>query len=79
MHIRWRGMELPSAVQCERETLSAYYGKFVAEPFERDPMSAPEGPSIGRSRLEPLDQATGKDGDAAGPQPASEGRVLPVE
>jgi DNA-directed RNA polymerase subunit alpha len=28
-------MELPSAVQCERETLSAYYGKFVAEPFER--------------------------------------------
>ena len=35
MHIRWRGMELPSAVQCERETLTHYYGKFVAEPFER--------------------------------------------
>jgi DNA-directed RNA polymerase subunit alpha len=28
-------MELPSTVQCERETLSSYYGKFVAEPFER--------------------------------------------
>jgi DNA-directed RNA polymerase subunit alpha len=35
MHIRWRGMELPSAVHCERETLSQYYGKFIAEPFER--------------------------------------------
>ena len=35
MHIRWRGMELPSAVNCERETLSQYYGKFIAEPFER--------------------------------------------
>lgn len=35
MHIRWRGMELPSAVQCERETLSTHYGKFIAEPFER--------------------------------------------
>jgi DNA-directed RNA polymerase subunit alpha len=35
MHIRWRGLELPSAVQCERETLSPTYGKFTAEPFER--------------------------------------------
>ncbi|MEX0867115.1 MAG: DNA-directed RNA polymerase subunit alpha [Pirellulales bacterium] len=35
MHIRWRGLELPSQVTCERETLSATYGKFVAEPFER--------------------------------------------
>jgi hypothetical protein len=25
----------------------------VAEPFERDPMSAPEGPAIGRARDEP--------------------------
>ncbi len=35
MHIRWRGLELPSMVTCEQETLSANYGKFVAEPFHR--------------------------------------------
>lgn len=35
MHIRWRGLELPSVVECERSSLSPTYGKFVAEPFER--------------------------------------------
>lgn len=35
MHIRWRGLELPSSVKCEAETLTATYGKFTAEPFER--------------------------------------------
>jgi DNA-directed RNA polymerase subunit alpha len=35
MHIRWRGLELPSVVTCEAASLSATYGKFVAEPFER--------------------------------------------
>jgi len=35
MHIRWRGLELPSVVTCEAATLTATYGKFVAEPFER--------------------------------------------
>ena len=35
MHIRWRGLELPSAVTCEAATLTSTYGKFVAEPFER--------------------------------------------
>jgi DNA-directed RNA polymerase subunit alpha len=35
MHIRWRGLELPSVVEVEQETLCATYGKFVAEPFER--------------------------------------------
>lgn len=35
MHIRWRGLELPSQVACEVETLSLTYGKFFAEPFER--------------------------------------------
>lgn len=44
MHIRWRGMELPSSVEVERETLSATYGKFIAEPFERG-----FGNSIGNS------------------------------
>jgi len=35
MRIRWRGLELPNKVECERETLSGTYGKFVVEPFER--------------------------------------------
>ena len=35
MRIRWRGLELPSLVTAERSTLSATYGKFIAEPFER--------------------------------------------
>jgi DNA-directed RNA polymerase subunit alpha len=35
MRIRWRGLELPSVVTVERETLSSTYGKFIAEPFER--------------------------------------------
>lgn len=35
MHIRWRGLELPSTVQCDRESLTANYGKFLSEPFER--------------------------------------------
>ena len=35
MHIRWRGLELPSVVVCDVSTRTATYGKFVAEPFER--------------------------------------------
>lgn len=35
MHIRWRGLELPSSVECDRSSLTSTYGKFVAEPFER--------------------------------------------
>src|SRR5262249_26935210 len=35
MRIRWRGLELPSRVVADRETLTDTYGKFVAEPFER--------------------------------------------
>ena len=35
MHIRWRNLELPSSVECEKSTLTSTYGKFVAEPFER--------------------------------------------
>ena len=35
MHIRWRGLELPSIVECDKETLTSTYGKFSAEPFER--------------------------------------------
>lgn len=35
MRIRWRGLELPSLVTAERSTMTATYGKFTAEPFER--------------------------------------------
>jgi DNA-directed RNA polymerase subunit alpha len=35
MHIRWRGLELPSAVICDAASLTPTYGKFIAEPFER--------------------------------------------
>jgi len=44
MHIRWRGLELPSVVQCDTDTLTSTYGKFFAEPFERG-----FGVSIGNS------------------------------
>ena len=35
MHIRWRMLELPSVVDCDKASLSDTYGKFTAEPFER--------------------------------------------
>jgi DNA-directed RNA polymerase subunit alpha len=35
MHIRWRGLELPNTLVCDRDTLTSTYGKFTAEPFER--------------------------------------------
>jgi DNA-directed RNA polymerase subunit alpha len=35
MHIRWRGLELPSVVTVDKASLSPIYGKFIAEPFER--------------------------------------------
>jgi DNA-directed RNA polymerase subunit alpha len=35
MHIRWRGLELPSQVIAEASTMTRTYGKFIAEPFER--------------------------------------------
>lgn len=44
MHIRWRGMELPSTLEVDRNTLTQTYGKFSAEPFERG-----FGASIGNS------------------------------
>ena len=35
MRIKWRGLELPSELVCDRDTLTPYYGRFTAEPFER--------------------------------------------
>ncbi len=35
MRIKWRGLELPNRLTCEREMLTDTFGKFFAEPFER--------------------------------------------
>lgn len=35
MGIALRSFEIPKKLQCDEETLTAHYGKFVAEPFER--------------------------------------------
>lgn len=35
MRIRWRGLELPSRVVCNRDTATDTYGEFFVEPFER--------------------------------------------
>ena len=35
MRIRWRGLELPNRVVCNRETLTDTFGEFYVEPFER--------------------------------------------
>ena len=54
MHIRWRGLELPSNVEVERSTLTATYGKFIAEPFERG-FGATIGNSLRRVLLSSLE------------------------
>lgn len=35
MRVRWRGLELPSRITADRDTLTDTYGKFTIEPFER--------------------------------------------
>jgi len=35
MHVRWRGLELPSRVTVDRSSLTPTFGRFIAEPFER--------------------------------------------
>lgn len=54
MRIRWRGLELPSAVTVEKQTLTPSYGKFVAEPFERG-FGATIGNSLRRVLLSSLE------------------------
>lgn len=54
MHIRWRGLELPSVVNCDREVLTATYGRFHAEPFERG-FGATIGNSLRRILLSSLE------------------------
>lgn len=35
MRIRWRGLELPNRLVCDKESANEFYGKFIVEPFER--------------------------------------------
>ncbi|MBI4352597.1 MAG: DNA-directed RNA polymerase subunit alpha, partial [Candidatus Omnitrophica bacterium] len=35
MGIALRSFEIPKKLVCDEETLTAEYGKFIAEPFER--------------------------------------------
>ncbi len=63
MRIRWRGLELPSRIVAESESVSATYGKFAIEPFElgfgstignslrRILLSSLEGSSVTRVRI----------------------------
>jgi len=54
MRIRWRGLELPSQVTCDKESLTGTYGKFTAEPFERG-FGASVGNSLRRIMLSSLE------------------------
>ena len=63
MHIRWRGLELPSVVTCDTATLSSTYGKFVAEPFERG-FGVTVGNSLRRILLSSLEGAAVTSGGA---------------
>ncbi len=56
MRIRWRGLELPSQVTCDRESLSGTYGRFIAEPFERG-FGSTLGNSLRRILLSSLEGA----------------------
>ena len=54
MHIRWRGLELPSVVNCDGDALTSTYGRFYAEPFERG-FGATIGNSLRRILLSSLE------------------------
>lgn len=56
MRIRWRGLELPSQVNPDYPSLTATYGKFVAEPFERG-FGVTIGNSLRRIMLSSLEGA----------------------
>jgi len=56
MRIRWRGLELPTRVVCEKETLTESYGKYVIEPFERG-FGTTVGNSLRRVLLSSLEGA----------------------
>ncbi|HWB52937.1 MAG TPA: DNA-directed RNA polymerase subunit alpha, partial [Tepidisphaeraceae bacterium] len=56
MRIRWRGLELPSRVNHDRQVATETYGKFIAEPFERG-FGTTVGNSLRRILLSSLEGA----------------------
>lgn len=56
MRIRWRGLELPSQVDIDREVSTATYGRFIIEPFERG-FGTTVGNSLRRVLLSSLEGA----------------------
>ena len=65
MHIRWRGLELPSTVVCDAASLTPTYGKFVVEPFERG-FGATIGNGLRRILLSSLEGSAGGGAPAHG-------------
>jgi DNA-directed RNA polymerase subunit alpha len=67
MRVRWREFELPNRVECEQESSSSNYGKFIIEPFERGfghtvgnslrrvLLSSIEGAALVQARIEGVD------------------------
>ena len=35
MGVKWRDFQMPKRLDCDESTYTEYYGKFIAEPFER--------------------------------------------
>src|SRR6202451_3771910 len=56
MRIRWRGLELPSRVQCDEQVSTPTYALFMAEPFERG-FGTTVGNSLRRILLSSLEGA----------------------
>jgi DNA-directed RNA polymerase subunit alpha len=56
MRIRWRGLELPSRVQCDEQVSTPTYARFMAEPFERG-FGTTVGNSLRRILLSSLEGA----------------------
>ncbi|MEC9372613.1 MAG: DNA-directed RNA polymerase subunit alpha [Planctomycetota bacterium] len=57
MRIKWRGLELPSRIQLDRESASSTFGKFSIEPFERG-FGTTVGNSLRRILLSSLEGAS---------------------
>lgn len=56
MHVRWRGLELPSHVTVDKKSLTNTFGRFTAEPFERG-FGTTVGNSLRRILLSSLEGA----------------------
>ena len=56
MHVRWRGLELPSHVTVDQKCLTTTFGRFTAEPFERG-FGTTVGNSLRRILLSSLEGA----------------------